>query len=249
MSETSGVARRTRPVIAIDGPSGVGKSTLAARLAQALNFTKLDTGAMYRALALKALDEDMDFDDEGALAGLAERTKIVLEPMTHTIRVQVDGHDVTQRIREADVTQAASRVSVHPRVRAWMVAQQRALGSAGGVVMEGRDIGTKVFPDAEVKFFLDASERARGERRYLQQAAIINVTAGEQMTLSPEIVLQQLHDRDQRDRTREASPLEPAGDAVVLDTTTLTLEEVVAKSLEIIERRFPGLVRTVLPGF
>jgi len=244
-----GVARRTKPVIAIDGPSGVGKSTLAGRLAQALNFTKLDTGAMYRALALKALDEDMDFDDESSLASLAERTKIVLEPMTHTIRVQVDGQDVTQRIREADVTQAASRVSVHPRVRAWMVARQRALGVTGGVVMEGRDIGTKVFPDAEVKFFLDASERARGERRYLQQTATGNVTAGEQIPLSQELVLQQLHDRDQRDRTREASPLEPAPDAIVLDTTTLTLEEVVARSLEIIDSRFPGLVRPVLPGF
>jgi cytidylate kinase len=249
MNGPSSAPRRSKPVIAIDGPSGVGKSTLAGRLAQALNFTKLDTGAMYRALALKALDEDMDFDDEAALGSLAERTRIILEPMTHTIRVQVDGQDVTQRIREADVTQAASRVSVHPRVRAWMVTRQRALGAAGGVVMEGRDIGTKVFPDAEVKFFLDASERARGERRYLQQVTSGNVTAGEQTPLSPELVLQQLHERDERDRTREASPLEPAPDAIVLDTTTLTLEEVVARSLEIIDSRFPGLVRPVLPGF
>jgi len=252
MSESAAAAKRKRPVIAIDGPSGVGKSTLASRLAQALHFTNLDTGAMYRALALKALEEDMDFDDEASLGSLAERTQIALEPMTHIIRVQMDGQDVTTRIRGADVTQAASRVSVHPRVRAWMVARQRELGANGGVVMEGRDIGTKVFPDAEIKLFLDASERARGERRYLQQAAAkgssASVTGNAQLQSTPEQVLVQLHERDKRDRTREASPLEPAPDAVVLDTTTLTLEEVVARSLEIIDSRFPGLVHSVLPG-
>jgi cytidylate kinase len=230
----------------------VGKSTLAAKLAQALRFTKLDTGAMYRALALKALEDDMDFEDEAALANMADRTRIVLEPMTHITRVLVDGHDVTQRIRGADVTQAASRVSVHPRVRAWMVERQRALGAAGGVVMEGRDIGTKVFPDAEVKLFLDASERARGERRFLQQTAgqglPENVTGIDQIPLSADEVLQQLHERDLRDRTREASPLEPATDAVILDTTTLSLEEVLARSLEIIDSRFPGLAQPVMPG-
>jgi cytidylate kinase len=159
---------RTRPVIAIDGPSGVGKSTLAARLALALRFTKLDTGAMYRALALKALEQDMDFDREAPLVALAETTAIALEPSTHATRVVLDTRDVSERIRDADVTQAASRVSVHPGVRRWMVARQRAMGEQGGVVMEGRDIGTVVFPDAEVKFFLDAAEEVRGERRFLQ---------------------------------------------------------------------------------
>ncbi len=227
---------RQRPVIAIDGPSGVGKSTLASRLAQALDFTKLDTGAMYRALALKALESDMDFEQEGPLVSLAGNTKIVLEPMTHTTRVLVDGRDVTQRLREPDVTQAASRVSVHPRVRAWMVERQRALGAQGGVVMEGRDIGTVVFPDAEVKFFLDASETARAERRYLEETAQRGATE-----LSEEEVRRQIRDRDQRDRTREASPLVAAEDAVLLDTTALTLEQVLARSLEVIGSRFPGL--------
>jgi cytidylate kinase len=235
----SGTTQRERPVIAIDGPSGVGKSTLASRLAHALDFTKLDTGAMYRALALKALEADMDFEHEGPLFALAGATRIVLEPMTHTTRVVMDGRDVTQRLREPDVTQAASRVSVHPKVREWMVARQRALGDLGGVVMEGRDIGTVVFPDAEVKFFLEASEEARADRRFREEAAR---HAGRTTTEQTEQqVRQMIHDRDQRDRTRAASPLVAAADAVVLDTTALDLDQVLARSLEIIAARFPHL--------
>jgi cytidylate kinase len=230
------MSSRVRPVIAIDGPSGVGKSTLASRLAHALDFTKLDTGAMYRALALKALESDMNFETEGPLFNLASNTKIVLEPMTHTTRVLVDGRDVTQRLREPDVTQAASRVSVHPRVRAWMVDRQRALGSAGGVVMEGRDIGTVVFPDAEVKLFLEASEAARAERRFLEQAAKRGAAE-----LTEDEVRALIRERDERDRTRVASPLIAAADAIVLDTTALTQDEVLARSLEVIGLRFPQL--------
>jgi len=227
---------RVRPVIAIDGPSGVGKSTLAGRLAHALDFTKLDTGAMYRALALKALESDMDFEHEGPLFALAGSTKIVLEPMTHTTRVLVDGRDVTHRLREPDVTQAASRVSVHPKVREWMVARQRALGMNGGVVMEGRDIGTVVFPDAEVKFFLEASEEARSERRYLQESQKNNAAPQ-----SESEVRSAIRDRDARDRGRAASPLVAAEDAILLDTTALNLDEVFARSLQIIGSRFPHL--------
>jgi cytidylate kinase len=223
-------------VIAIDGPSGVGKSTLASRLAHALDFTKLDTGAMYRALALKALESDMDFELEGPIYALAGATRIVLEPMTHTTRVLVDGRDVTQRLRSPDVTQAASRVSVHPRVRAWMVERQRALGEKGGVVMEGRDIGTVVFPDAEVKFFLEASEEARGHRRFLQESA-----KNEATQQSESDVRRDIRDRDARDRSREASPLVAAADAVMLDTTALSLDEVLARSLEVIGSRYPQL--------
>src|SRR5580658_3462080 len=131
--------RRTRPVIAIDGPAGAGKSTLAAHLARRFGYLNLETGAMYRALALKAIENDFGFDEEGPLVELAERTKIRLEPQQEGNRVLLDGMDVSRRIREADVTAAASRVSVHPRLRAWMVEQQRALGAKGGVVMEGRD--------------------------------------------------------------------------------------------------------------
>ena len=175
---------------------------------------------MYRALALKALETSTDLGDEAALARLTDRTQIVLEPRPNdTNRVLLDGHDVTSRIREKDVSEAASQVSVHPRVRAWMVERQRSLGQQGGVVMEGRDIGTKVFPDAELKIFLDAKDEIRGQRRYLQ-------SAGSSDAPTPEAVLAAVRDRDARDRNRAASPLEPAPDAVHLDTTGLTLEQV-----------------------
>ncbi len=157
--EPSATARRERPVIAIDGPAGAGKSTLAAHLARRFGFLNLETGAMYRALALKAIENDLAFDEEQPLLDLAENTRIRLEPQLEGNRVLLDGMDVSRRIRDTDVTAAASRVSVHPHLRAWMVRQQRALGAQGGIVMEGRDIGTAVFPDAEVKIFLDASPR------------------------------------------------------------------------------------------
>ncbi len=159
-----------RPVIAIDGPAGAGKSTLAAHLARRFGFLNLETGAMYRALALKTIENDLSFDDEEPLLSLAETTQIQLQPQTEGNRVLLDGQDVSRRIREADVTSGASRISVHPRLRAWMVEQQRLLGAAGGVVMEGRDIGTAVFPDAEVKIFLDAAPEVRGNRRFRQVA-------------------------------------------------------------------------------
>jgi len=155
-------------IIAIDGPAGVGKSTLAARLARELGYINLESGAMYRALALKAIEWDISFDDEPALVKLAQNSRIHLEPSVGGNRVQLDGRDVTLRVRETDVTEAASRVSVHPKVREWMVARQRELGAGGGIVMEGRDIGTKVFPHADVKIFLEADPVVR-ERRRLEQ--------------------------------------------------------------------------------
>jgi CMP/dCMP kinase len=155
-------------VIAIDGPAGAGKSTLASRLARKLNYLNIETGAMYRALALKAVENDVDVDDENALVDLAFGSKITLEPLIDGNRVKLDNADVSTRIREKDVTEAASRVSVHPKVREWMVNKQRELGSKGGVVMEGRDIGTAVFPNADVKIFLDAAPEVRGNRRFHQ---------------------------------------------------------------------------------
>lgn len=219
---------RSKPVIAIDGPAGAGKSTLAAHLARRFDFLNLETGAMYRALALKAIDRDLPFDDEAVLLDLAEETRIVLEPQLEGNRILLDGVDVSRRVREKDVTEAASRVSVHPRVRAWMVAMQRTMGENGGVVMEGRDIGTAVFPDAEVKIFLDAAPEVRGNRRYKQTGP-----ADERVT--EEAVIRELKERDARDRNRVESPLRPAEDAVVLDSTGMTLDEVLAAAEEIVK--------------
>ena len=213
--------RPRRPVIAIDGPAGAGKSSLAARLARKLGYVNIESGAMYRALALKALEQGISLDDERALAALARRSRIELKPRTNGNRVRLDGRDVSRRIRRHDVTDAASRLSVHPAVRRWMVARQREMGARGGVIMEGRDIGTKVFPRAEVKVFLDAAPEVRGRRRFRQQPGKARPAARK--------VLDEIRRRDLRDRSRAHSPLVPAPDAVVLDSTALSLAQVVAR--------------------
>jgi cytidylate kinase len=229
--ETSAASRR-RPVIAIDGPAGAGKSTMAAHLARRFGFLNLETGAMYRALALKAIDGDVDFADEDALMDLAERTRIGLEPQLAGNRVLLDGMDVSRRARDTDVTAAASKISVHPRVRSWMVDLQRTMGKSGGVVMEGRDIGTVVFPDAEVKIFLDAAPEVRGNRRYRQVGPTV-------ATKPEEAVIKELKERDERDRNRAESPLRAAPDAVTLDSTQLTLDEVLARAEAIVREHIP----------
>jgi CMP/dCMP kinase len=210
-------------IVAIDGPAGSGKSTIASRLARKFDYLNLETGAMYRALGLKAIETDTSFDDEAALLVLAQDSNIELQPKLDGNRVMLDGVDITNRIRHDDVSQAASRVSVHPEVRKWMVARQRELGAAGGVVMEGRDVGTKIFPDADVKIFLEASPDVRLERRLKQQG-------GESERIAAE-----LRERDLRDRKRSASPLVAAPDAVVLDSSHLSIDEVVARIEEMIE--------------
>jgi CMP/dCMP kinase len=238
-------ARRERPVIAIDGPAGAGKSTLAAHLARRFGFLNLETGAMYRALALSAIENDYAFDEEEPLLALAEQTRIALEPQLEGNRVLLNGADVSRRIREADVTSAASQISVHPHLRAWMVLQQRALGQRGGVVMEGRDIGTAVFPDAEVKIFLDAAPEVRGNRRFKQAIPIpvdqraearpiLGGADEEAQRKARQAVLDDLRERDQRDRNRAESPLRPAADAVILDSTAMTLEEVLTEAERIV---------------
>jgi cytidylate kinase len=221
--------QRERPVIAIDGPAGAGKSTMAAHLARRFGFLNLETGAMYRALALKAIDNDLGFDEEVTLLELAGRTRIALKPQREGNCVLLDGVDVSRRVREADVTVAASQVSVHPRLRAWMVEQQRHMGELGGVVMEGRDIGTVVFPDAEVKIFLDAAPEVRGNRRYRQA-----VPGESQAKVTEEAMIRELKERDARDRSRAESPLRPAADAVILDSTALTLEQVLTAAEAIV---------------
>jgi len=230
VSSTNTFAPRERPVIAIDGPAGAGKSTLAAHLARIFGYLNLETGAMYRALALKAIDSDLDMDSEAELLTLCDTTTITLEPMRDGNRVLLDGRDVSRRVRDGDVTAAASRASVHPLVREWMVAQQRDLGVAGGVVMEGRDIGTAVFPDAEVKIFLDAAPEVRGNRRYRQVASNVH----EPVAVTETAVIEEMKARDERDRNRAQSPLKPAPDAVILDSTGMSLDEVLASSEEIV---------------
>lgn len=213
-------------IIAIDGPAGAGKSTIASRLARKLGYVNLESGAMYRALALKAIENDLSFDDEAALDGLAHHSRIKLEPTLGGNRVLLDGRDVTQRVRETDVSEAASRVSVHPKVREWMVARQRELGEKGGIVMEGRDIGTQVFPSADIKIFLDADPVIREQRRMQQQ---------QPARTSTDSMAAELRERDRRDRTRANSPLQPAPDAVMLDSTALSEEEVLERVKQLVE--------------
>jgi cytidylate kinase len=215
-------------IIAIDGPAGVGKSTIASRLARKLGYANLESGAMYRALALKAIEWDVSFDDGATLAKLAHDSRIQIEPASNGTRVLLDGRDVTKRVRDTDVTAGASRVSVHPEVREWMVARQQELGTNGGVVMEGRDIGTKVFPDADVKIFLDADPVVREQRRLQQQ----NLRGAAAQTTAAE-----LRERDRRDRTRAASPLQAAPDAVMIDSTNLSEDEVLRQVEEVVRQK------------
>src|SRR5271163_2209482 len=219
-------------IIAIDGPAGAGKSTVAARLARRFHLLNLETGAMYRAFALKALEQQLSPDDADALERLAASTSIRLEASESGNRVFLDGAEVTSRLRDTPVTEAASRVSVHPAIRKWMVELQRKLGESGGLVMEGRDIGTAVFPDADVKIFLDADPEVRSQRRYEQIEATPKVA-----TVAPDSVLKEIRERDQRDRTRALSPLKPALDAMVIDSTNLTLDEVIERVETIIKTR------------
>ena len=214
-------------IIAIDGPSGAGKGTVARELARRLSYRHLDTGAMYRAVAWKALREGFPLDDEARMARLAERAVIEVEPH----RVAIDGRDVTSAIRTPEIDRAAAAASRLPAVRAALVARQRAEGRNGGIVMEGRDIGSVVFPDADVKIYLDASAQERARRRAADPAHATSRSAA-MADIQTEMAA-----RDQSDKTRATSPLTVAPDAVEIDTTGMTVDDVVEKVLGIIKSR------------
>jgi cytidylate kinase len=208
-------------VIAIDGPAGAGKSTVARAVAAALGFTYLDSGAMYRCVALAGIERGADLDEAEAMGALARSLRVELDGE----RVELDGRDVSAAIRESQVTEASSRVSVHPAVREAMVAAQRQLIAAGRYVAEGRDIGTVVSPEAPLKVFLTASAEERARRRAAQ--------TGEEESA----VLAAQRERDERDESREHSALRAADDAVEIDTTGLGLDEVVGRIVELARER------------
>jgi CMP/dCMP kinase len=215
-------------IVAIDGPSGAGKSTLAKRIATDLRFTYLDTGAIYRALALKILRRAVDLNDTATLSAIVNETAIDLQETNGRLQVFLDGEDVSASIRTPEVSQMASRASALAMVRHRLLDLQRALGRRGNVVAEGRDIGTVVFPDAQVKIFLDASIEERARRRCDELHA-----AGRPVSLNETI--REMEERDKRDSERDVAPLRKADDAVALDSSGLTADGVAEKVLQLIK--------------
>lgn len=219
-----------RLIIAIDGPSGAGKSTLAKRVAKELGFIYLDTGAMYRALAVKVLRQGIDLADDGRLDGLVDDTEIDLCDRDGELAVLLDGEDVGAQIRTPEVSQMASKVSALKKVRARMLQLQRQMGQRGSVVAEGRDIGTVIFPQAEVKIYLDASPEERARRRYQELKA-----AGRQVDLQE--TLREIEERDKRDSERDIAPLCQAADALLVDSSSADAEQVALLVLDRIKNR------------
>ena len=213
-------------IVAIDGPSGAGKGTVARAVAERLGYRYVDSGAMYRAVGLLALNEHLSLDDEPAVAALAERVRVEIDPS----RVAIDGVDVTRAIRTPEIDRAAAAVARLPKVRSVLVGRQREMGEVGGVVMEGRDIGTVVFPQADVKIYLDASAEERARRRAHDPAH-----SGGPATVADVATL--LTERDRLDSTRKASPLLVASDALIVDTTAKSVGEVVEEVIQAVERR------------
>jgi len=217
-------------VIAIDGPSGAGKSTAAKLLARRLQYTYIDTGAMYRAIGWQARREGVEPGDEGAMEALCGRTGVSIVHDADGQRVLVNGVDVSGEIRTPEMGMMASAVSRSPAVRAHLLTLQRQLGERGGVVMDGRDIGTVVFPDADVKFYLDASAEERGRRRYRELTE-------KGMTVDLATITEEIRTRDLQDSSRSIAPLRQAADAQYVDSSDLTLDEVVRTLMMRIQER------------
>ncbi|MEK9627453.1 MAG: (d)CMP kinase [Nitrospinota bacterium] len=217
-------------IIAIDGPAGSGKSTIAKFIAKNLNYRYIDTGAMYRAVAWSANNKGLDLDDETAIGQWAEQLKIefVADPSGQQIRV--NGENATGLLKNEVVGRGAAKVAAQKRVREILVAKQQEIGQSGNIVMDGRDIGTKVFPNAELKFFMDADAEERGKRRYLELKE-------KNMDVDLENIIAEIKQRDHEDKTRTISPLRPAEDAIEVDTTKFTIEEVIDQVMEHIKQK------------
>jgi len=215
-------------IIAIDGPAGSGKSTLGRMLARALKLLYIDTGSMYRAIALATIEAELDPTNKDAVTDLAQRADINLDGDPDSLRVSLAGRDVTERIRDDDITAMSSVVSTIPGVRRAMVLRQREMGKRGAV-LNGRDIGTVVFPDADIKFFLDAAPEERAERRF-NEDKLVNPGTSLAQTLA------EINERDRRDSTRTDSPLKIADDAIVIDSTGLSIEAVLERMMEHVHR-------------
>ncbi|MDO8445410.1 MAG: (d)CMP kinase [Deltaproteobacteria bacterium] len=215
-------------IVAIDGPSGSGKSTVAKRLAGRLGYMYIDTGAMYRAVALQAKRDNIDINDSASLIRLCESVRLEFVPDNGGLRTILNGEDVSEAIRTPEMSMAASDISARKEVRQALLSLQRRMGENGGVVLEGRDVGTVIFPNAEAKFFLDASLEERGKRRYKELAA-----KGMDVTL--EQTIEDVRKRDINDSSREIAPLKMADDAVLVDSTNIGVEEVVEKMIEVVQ--------------
>ncbi len=222
--------KKGKLIIAIDGPAGAGKSTVAKRLAKALGYIYMDTGAMYRAFALKVSQHEDDLPDEEALQGEINGTNIGLVEREGQLRVILDGIDVTDQIRTPELSQKASRVSTFKTVRSRMVELQRAMARGGGVVAEGRDIGTVVFPKADVKIYLDAASRERARRRFEE-------LKGQGKKTDLEKTRREMEERDRRDKERAVAPLRKADDAVLIDSSHLSIDDVVERIMDIVNEK------------
>jgi cytidylate kinase len=221
--------RKNNLVIAIDGPSGAGKSTAARLLAKELGYVYIDTGAMYRAMGWKAKQECIDPTDEKQLEALCARTEVTIRQDNNNPRFFVDDVDVSGEIRTPEMGMMASAVSKSPAVRSRLLVLQRELGKNGGVVMDGRDIGTVVFPDADMKFYLDASAEERGKRRYLELRAM-------GMDVDCARITKEIQERDQQDSGRVLAPLKKAEDALMIDSTSLSIDQMIDRMLSVIEK-------------